>query len=195
MAKFARRMMIPMIGVLVLSGAVTAVANASPRWYLNGEPVEKTKSVTWKGSITMSMRQIGSIAVKCEETATGTVSPGGVDEIVKLTTTSCTNIENCKAGSIASRAAWPGQLVTEAGVIHDHFAEVGITHADVVLKCEGHEVSECSISNPTMTNANPNVVATFSRNEVGSCSEGTESRFEGQQTIKLVEPATLQVKA
>jgi hypothetical protein len=86
MAKFARRMMVPIGAALTLWCATPALASIKAGWYVNEIPVGESAGVQLKGNLTLTESKeplIGSTTVKCEDTAEGTVKPRGLGAITK----------------------------------------------------------------------------------------------------------------
>ena len=77
-ARLARRMMIPIVGVLVLCAAVPAVASARVGWRVNGTPLGESVATTWKGTMQLTdTKATVPMGIKCEDTVEGSPAPVG----------------------------------------------------------------------------------------------------------------------
>jgi hypothetical protein len=167
------RVVVAVLGVLVLGAATTAVASASPKWYVDGTEVLNAKAITETGSVTLEEPRIG-IAFTCNVEKTGTVGPGGSSEITKWTFSSCAErgSAGCHSpGLEAGTSPWSMELATVGTEIHNLMGKT--QRSSIVVKCGVFRLDTCErVPAEFLTNnrANATVNAQYLR--------GKDERFE-----------------
>jgi hypothetical protein len=146
---------IQMIGLAIMAAlAMSAVAagsaSAALEWLINGAPITKAKTVESLGTLQLEDHSLlsGNTKVECKGKDEGTVGPGGVDLISKITghagelTVTCTfiNTGNCNASpaplAMAVNLPWKTLLLTEAnGEIRDTVESDGNGEPGWEVKC------------------------------------------------------------
>ncbi|MGA9875710.1 MAG: hypothetical protein WBQ21_07870 [Solirubrobacteraceae bacterium] len=202
MAKFARRMMVPIVAALTLWCAVPALAaSTKARWMLGGTPVTESTSTTWKGTFTLvdsKVPLLGSQKIACEDEATGSVSPTGAGGITKWTSSNCSGTIGSyvceKSRPITAEAMhlpWHTELVLVEGAVRDVLVGAGKEPAGFKMKCyvDGGAMGEDSCSgtlSPTTNNVSGGVTAVFNASEKLNCAQGGSGSgtLEGGQTLE-----------
>ena len=144
MTKFARRMMVPVVGALALCGAAPALATTTI-WKVNGNPVLSSQPVVAKGWVELEMTKGVRNDIRCEDTEKGSVSSKGAGEITSFTITSCQNKSECPSPSTIEvlHLPWQTELATVEGKVLDKLVETkGFAGPVVRLNCTIQEQPE-----------------------------------------------------
>jgi hypothetical protein len=187
----ARRVVVVLVGLLALWCAVPALAAAQSEWRLGGATLGESVVTGWTGSVKLTDGAIES-AVKCEDTAEGSVTTGGAGEITKLTASKCAAVSgSCEASrSVTAEAVhlpWRSELVTVEGTTRMKLVSSGKGTPGFKYECKVLGVpfkDECTgpIS-ATTTNVAGGVTATLSSSEKLSCDGGVaQGSLEGVQS-------------
>ncbi len=195
--RFARQMVIAVVGALALCVAVPAIASASVAWRLNGQPVSEAGAIEWSGNlkVTDSGAPGGGQSVECTDKVEGTASTLGAGEVTKLTTSKCVGVKTCQKTEelttiIPQNLPWHTELVTVGGVTH--YALVnggkgtpGFKEECQVLKLKIYTTCSGNLS-LTPTDTTGGITATFNNGEILNCTlgEGKPTGFaEGSQSV------------
>jgi hypothetical protein len=204
-ARRTRRTVVLVAGLLMLWGAVPALASARVGWRLNGTPLTETVATSWTGKVTMTDTKGPAglvVAVECEETAEGSASVGGTGEVTAIAMSNCTAGQECektgKASLTAQNLPWHTELATVEGVLHDVLVSSGKGTPKFKLECRiiaGIKAEdECSGNISTLvTNGVSGVTAAYNKNEKLTCAiSGSDTAFlEGSESITAKSGGTL----
>lgn len=202
-----------LVALAVSAAAATAGAHA---WYANGEPVEKTYSVT--GAPAIGFKTTYGEEIRCSSgSRTGTVSPGGAGEVATITLSGCEQVGTVKGDDCnsnpsakitvtAANLPWATTLTTNSeGKLVDTIKSGGHGKPTWHIKCQSvrfpnieQTITCIGEMNPVMTNIiGGAVLAEFLKEPEQECYSNTELiralRPIGQETIKR-SGGTLQAK-
>ena len=196
MTRFVPRIMITLVGMLALWGVAPALAGARS-WHLNGAPITGSVATGWKGTLKFNdtPEPVGPVAVECEDTAEGSVGPGGVGEVTKWSASKCAILKGCEAAGGASvepvHLPWRSELVVVGGSLRNNLVSSGKGTPGYKLKCRVlggiHMTEECTGTLSTaVTNNSSGVTAAFSPSEKLNCEIGGKETgwLEGSQSIQ-----------
>lgn len=181
-------------------------ANA-PEWRQAGAKLSAALGTKWKGMVKLTDKKPvigGPVAVECEETGEGSVGPGFVDEVTKVTLSKCVLKESgaCNKVTAVSMSAknlpWLSELIVEEGTIHDLIIQgSGGKAPGYELKCSaGGDLceGEAGALETGLTNVTGGVSAVFDGRKL-KCSKSLEKEagaLEGTHVIEATEGGKLE---
>ena len=189
--------------ILASSGTLSAEAGGALTWLHNEAPITEASAIGWKGTVTLSdfINGLGTIAVKCEDTGSGTAGVLGSGEMTQWTISNCSPVFSSHCESEAAIEAlhlpWHTELAVVEGAIRNVITNGGKGTPLYKLKCKASGTNitdECPVPNMAMTNTKSGVTATFEK-EKFSCVAGPsgDGQLEGSQAIELHAAGLLQV--
>ena len=138
--RFARWVLVPVVGVLVLCAAVPALASARVGWRLNGTPLTESVGNSWKGKVKLADTKASvPMTVECEETAEGSSGTGGAGEVTKWTMSGCVGLEGCGKTGVevtSLNLPWHSELAVVEGTLRDVLASGGKGTPGFKLVCK-----------------------------------------------------------
>jgi hypothetical protein len=203
-ARRTRRTIVLVAGLLMLWGAVPALASARIGWRLNGTPLTEATATTWSGKVKLTDPKTLSgkgVSLECEEKAEGSAGLGGAGEVTTLTTSNCAGGLLCeKIGTpalVALNLPWHAELATVEGALREVLTSSGKGTPGFKLECKVLNVmykDQCS-GNISMlaTNAAGGVTAAYNKNEKLTCNGGGSEAgtLEGSASITATNGGTL----
>lgn len=191
---------IRIIGLAIMAVfAMTAVAASSAsahEWLIGGKPITAAKTIMSHGTLLLEDSEAtgGAVAVNCPGFDTGTVGPGALDVITKVSSTElgATNDINCtfeKAGlcessttptALAINLPWMTEIYTASnGEIRDMITADGAGSPGWKVTCKapilGTTSDECTVAlgSTALANVTGGVDATFEKeSQKAKCSKG-----------------------
>ena len=132
-------------GSIVAKGGTLSVANEEPPvWLEKGSPVTTGRLIEWnKGRLTLidyTFGIFGTLGVTCEDSGQGTVAPGSVGTITKVTISKCerSGESECKGeySLEAKNLPWHTELFSGSSGVDYSTANDGSGTPGFTLKCE-----------------------------------------------------------
>ncbi len=186
-------------------GKLSAEAEGPLTWLGNGVSLAEANAISWKGTLTLSdsISTIGTVAVECEDTGSGTAGPVAAGEMTKWTMSNCagTAHSSCEGTGETIEALhlpWHTELAYVEGRTREVITANGKGTPGFKLKCKalGSNITDECVAVPStnMTNTKSGVTAAFD-GERFTCSLGRAGagELEGSQAIELAGGRLLQV--
>lgn len=205
MKSICRALLLTSLLALVM-GALSADAMAgtlewrtySPEWGQKGVAIKETTATLWKGTIKLNDAGTEN-DIQCEESAEGSVEPGGTGTVAAMKVAKCTLIKggHCEA-VLAAKAVglpWHAELAA-SGAGESIVRQIRLTkdgHGEPGFKFEcqvghfGRDEDECTATTLTtnLANNSTGIEANFSGGPLNCYLGGArEGSLEGTQTIE-----------